>query len=170
MNNNHGRAGSISAMAAASSSERPKKLQRLNDLGRSCPYVSKSALESILADCKESGIPDLSNSKCMTEATRLHLGSHNHYGPMLVEKSAITLEDKTLPILLANGLTLLAQAFYQGGAWSSMLESTHALHPSSFSRPWSLTIYTDEVTPGNVLAHRQEPYPDFTCLVFSSCG
>ena len=57
-------------MASSSSSSRPAKLQRLNELRRSVPYVSKSALAAILEDVKTNGLPELAAQK------RPHEGSH----------------------------------------------------------------------------------------------
>ena len=43
----------------AAASGRPAKLQKLHDLRRGVPYVSKSALEGILKTIQEKGLPEV---------------------------------------------------------------------------------------------------------------
>ena len=48
---------------------RPTKLARLQELKRTVPYVSKSALAAILQDIHEKGLPDLHSRKHILEST-----------------------------------------------------------------------------------------------------
>ena len=138
------------------SSSRPQKLQKLNDLRRSCPYVSQSALQTLLTKIEKEGMPELKQSKAMKEATRAELNGMNHYGPLLVQCPCTTTDNDSIQVWMANPLSLLAGCFKQGGGWASMLQEIHTKQPSSVSKPWDLLLYADEVIPGNALAHRQE--------------
>ena len=144
-------------MASFSSSQsRPAKLQKLNHLRRSCPYVSQAALEALLTMISKEGMPEVRTSKAMKEATRQQLDSMNAYGPLLHQATTITTDGGSKQIWLVNALSLLAGAYHQGGAWASMLQRTHQKTPSTFNAPWKLFLYADELLPGNALAHRQE--------------
>ena len=141
---------------ASSSSSRATKLQKLDCLRRSCPYVSQVALEALLKKVKEEGVPEVSHSKAMKEATRHYLSSMDAYGKLLMQVQVATVDGNTKPIWIANVLSLLAGAYRQGGAWAAMLQRVHGQRPSSYTTPWRLLLYADEVVPGNSLAHRQE--------------
>lgn len=141
---------------ASSSSSRATKLQKIDSLRRSCPYVSQAALEALLKKVKEEGVPEVSHSKAMKEATRHYLSSMDAYGKLLMQVQVVTVDGNTKPIWIANALSLLAGAYRQGGAWAAMLQRVHGQRPSSYTTPWRLLLYADEVVPGNSLAHRQE--------------
>ena len=106
---------------SANSPNRPAKLQRLNQLRRSVPHVSKSALEAIIADVKEHGVPDVSGRKDMLVATRSELHQINAYGPLLHVEHIVTKVGGTEPILMVNTLSYLHQAFWQGGSFTQLL-------------------------------------------------
>jgi len=67
-------------MASSSSSSRPAKLQRLNEMRRSVPYVSKSALAAILDDVKTNGLPELRSRDHMKEVKGWSLADWTHMG------------------------------------------------------------------------------------------
>ena len=54
----------------APESDGSNKLQRLNDLRRSVPYCSKSALQAILEDVAQKGLPEAKSAKQMRQATQ----------------------------------------------------------------------------------------------------
>lgn len=141
---------------AAPSSSRPQKLQKLNDLRRSTPYVSQTALQALLQKIKQEGLPELHQRKAMKEATRAELDKCCHYGPLLITRDCVSASGQSITINMANGNSMIARAYAQGGAWAQLLAQTHRAKPSSASQPWSLLLYSDEVVPGNALANRQE--------------
>lgn len=135
---------------------RAAKLSRLNSFRRECPFATQSAIEGLLANIKKHGVPELSTRKNMKEATRAHLNQHKAYGELLNQVPVVLHNGGTTDVWLVNGLTMLAAAYSQGGAWAAMLERVHGAHPSSPHSPWGLSLYCDEVMPGNSLAARQE--------------
>lgn len=136
--------------------ERAQKLQRLNQLRRSVPYVSQSALAAILLDVKEKGVPELHQRKAMQEATSSELAKLDAYGPLLQTENGILKSGDTVPVLLVNPLSYMHAAVHQGGSYTELLLDTHRRCPSSPESPWELIVYSDEVVPGNVLASRNE--------------
>ena len=97
-------------------SDRPNKLQRLNQLRRSVPYVSQSALSAILADVKEKGVPDLHQRKAMQEATTSELSKLDAYGPLIQTEHGVLKTGGNVPVLLVNTLSYIQGAVYQGGS------------------------------------------------------
>lgn len=140
---------------ASSSSSRPAKLQKLNDMRRSCPFVTQSALQSLLCKIHQEGMPDLKYKRDMKEATRLQLSSMDAYGPLLLEANVATTEGTMEPIWIVNLLSLLVGAYQLNGSWANFFHNAHAKNPSSPQKPWQLLLYSDEVVPGNQLAARQ---------------
>ena len=51
--------------------DRPAKLRRLEDIRRKLPYLSASALASLIKDFEDQGIPELSQRKHIQEAKKL---------------------------------------------------------------------------------------------------
>ena len=139
---------------ASSSSSRPAKLQKLNDLRRSCPFVTEAALASLLQKIHQEGLPDIRHAKAMKEATRLQLSSMNAYGPLLLETNVVTTDGTLIPIWIVMFLSLLVGAYQLQGSWANFSHKAHTENPSSPEKPWSLLLYSDEVVPGNPLASR----------------
>lgn len=135
---------------------RAAKLSRLNSFRRECPFATQSAIEGLLANIKKHGMPELSTRKNMKEATRAHLNQHKAYGDLLIKVPVVLDNGGTTDVWLVNGLTMLSAAYSQGGAWAAMLERVHGHHPSTPQSPWGLSLYCDEVQPGNSLAARHE--------------
>ncbi|CAE8690708.1 unnamed protein product, partial [Polarella glacialis] len=71
-------------------------MQRLNQLRRSVPYVSQSALAAILLDVKEKGVPELHQRKAMQEATSCELAKLDAYGPLIQTVNGILKSGDTL--------------------------------------------------------------------------
>jgi hypothetical protein len=104
---------------ASSSSSRPAKLQKLNDLRRSCPFVTQAALASLLQKIHQEGLPDIRHAKAMKEATRLQLSSMNAYGPVLLETNVVTTDGTLIPIWIVIFLSLLVGAYQPQGSWAN---------------------------------------------------
>ena len=133
-------------------SGRPAKLQKLHDLRRGVPYVSKSALEGILNTIQEKGLPEVRNTKAMLEATRQEISSWNAYGSLLQSCKVIDVHGAEKDLMFVNLHSLLHGLFKQGGSFTELLRSCHSRNESSAVNPYSLVIYTDECWPGNALS------------------
>ncbi|CAE7023198.1 unnamed protein product [Symbiodinium natans] len=82
---------------------------------------------------------------------------HANYGPLLQEREFVVKgEGSTKKLLMVNCLSLIEGAYRQGGSFTELVDATFARQPTSPSHPWRMILYTDEVTPGNVLSHRLE--------------
>ena len=68
---------------------RPTKHRKLNDLRRSVPVVSKSALSKVLQEVAEHGLPPVFNQKAMRDAAKDDLAQWNAYGDLLQTVKAV---------------------------------------------------------------------------------
>ena len=140
------------AMAAAEG-ERAAKLQRLTDLRRSLPHVSASALAAVLAEVRESGLPDGGSRWDLAQASEQVLTQPTPYGSVLDQVKMATTSGKQASLLVGNFPAMVWRAFHDGGRFTELVRRTMAQHPSMPDKPWSLALYADEVVPGNPLSN-----------------
>ena len=106
----------------AAASGRPAKLQKLHDLRRGVPYVSKSALERILKTIQEKGLPEVVHAKAMLEAARKEMSSWNAYGSLLQTCKVINVHGAEQDLMFVNFHSLLHGLFKQGGSFTELFE------------------------------------------------
>ena len=138
-------------MASSSSTDRPDKLARINDLRRKLPHMSASAMAALMADMKK-GVPDLTCRKHVTEAKVAEISRHTAYGPLL-QDVALQSTESSMSVQMVNLQSLLYGAYSEEGGLHSLMMARHSAHPSSREGPWGLALYCDEVVPGNPLSH-----------------
>lgn len=129
--------------------DRPAKLQKLAALRHSIPITSKSSLEQTLAYLKEEGLPELTSSKAMRQANQAFLEKANTYGPLFQSTTLPTLSGGEQVVQFVNFWSWVHSAYKGGGKFYHLLKQCI----DSSIQPLHLLVYSDEVTPGNVLAH-----------------
>lgn len=140
------------ASHAAGSSDRPCKLRKLEHFRRQLPYVSLSALQSVLDLVDKEGVPELHSRKNAKQAVEQHIRSFNQYGPLLDEMDCKMLDGRTKKVPFCNLLTLLQGCYSQNTYFADLLNKIHTMTPSSLEAPWHGILYSDEVHPGNQLS------------------
>ena len=135
--------------------ERVAKLRRLERFRRRLPHISASALASVLDDVDEHGVPEAHSRRHMREARDLAAEEHTPYGPLYhtVELDAIGGGRKTMRIV--HPFALLWFAYATCATFAMLIDARLLEHPATVDQPWSLVMYSDEVTPGDALAHDQ---------------
>ena len=84
-------------------SSRPAKLARLASLRQHVAFTSKSALEGILKNAKEEGLPDLCSRKNMTDSNKQFLSQQaGMYGPLLQTVNLVTVTGAQKPVEIIN--------------------------------------------------------------------
>ena len=133
--------------------ERSAKLLKLNDFRRRLPHCTASALASILADVRDHGIPEGSMSRgAFREARDLQNSQMTPFGPVLQSVLIFGKDDSEKQLTIAHPIALLWKAASECNSFSTYLHQKLIEHPPSQEMPWSLLLYTDEVTPRNPLA------------------
>jgi hypothetical protein len=140
---------------ASSSTDDPRaaKLRKLNGLRRHVPYMSASAMSSLMQEIHDHGLPELHNRAHLAEATDQELNSFNAYGQLLYTVPAVSKTELPTEIVLVNPLSLLYAAYEQGGSLTELIDKAMADHPSTPHKPWRLLVYFDEVVPGNPIGY-----------------
>ena len=133
--------------------EREAKLRRLNTFRRDLPYVSASALSSILAEVKQHGVPELSNGSQLAEATSSEMAAPTPYGPLVTEVKVASKTLESISMLTVNPLSLIYRAAQQGGKFANLMLRKMQEQPPTPEAPWNIVMYADEVVPGNQLSH-----------------
>ena len=131
---------------------RPTKFQRLHELRRNVPYVSKVALEGILKDIESKGHAERHTTKAMLQATRADIARWNAYGALLTTSRVVDCEGSHHEMLHINLHSMLHAPYREGGSFANLLADKHEQNPSSMLKPWALTVYCDECWPGNALS------------------
>ena len=131
--------------------DRPSKLIRLNQFRRQLPHITAQALEAVLVTVKKDGVPDLDKRSQMREARNLENNAHTPYGTIMQTVTVTTNTGSTHEVPVANPFALLWASVDGSPKLKALLLERLAVHPSSLESPWHLVLYSDEVTPGNVL-------------------
>ena len=133
---------------------REAKLRRLNALRRRLPYASASAISALLDDVAEHGIPDSHSRRDIRESRDAIVNTKTPFGPLLTELSLIpdVDGDENPTLCIAHPLAMIWYATFKLQAWQKLFLDRLATHPSTQDAPWSLIMYSDEVTPGDPLS------------------
>ena len=117
---------------------RPSKLRRLEDLRRSNPYVSSSALSNIVKDIHNHGLPELHQPEHMKQARDSRLAECRAYGPVIDHAPIMHKDGTERKLLLINMFSLMQGLFEQDGAFTALVKTSLHKFPSTHSTPWSL--------------------------------
>lgn len=134
------------------------------------PYVSRSAFTAILSEIEKKGLPEITSKRGLQEIDEHNLNALDSYGPLFTTASAVETAGGEQPVLLVNFLSYLQGCFQTNGSFTELLLEAHARRPSSPEDPWRLIVYSDEVVPGNVIAHRQERKTWAVYVAFQELG
>lgn len=129
------------------------KLSRLLKFQSRLPAHSQALLEAIVKEIEAHGLPEVSSSKHQREARQQLLASF--HGPLIREGTLTKADGNQVRVPHCSFLVYLSQLFHQGGSFHELLLSKHQKCPSSPERPWGLTLYADEIIPGNVLGRAE---------------
>ena len=145
--------------------ERAAKLRRLNDFRRKRPHVSASALADTLKGVQEEGLPELHGRNHLREARDLVATEKTPFGPIIQEITVTTTTGARRKLPFALPSALLYVAVCTSVSLNALLNERMEAVPPSPENPWNMIIYSDGVTPGNVLSANQ--LRKFQALYFS---
>lgn len=137
--------------------ERSAKLARLEQFRRSKPACSASAMAAIMQDVAKNGLPPLTGRSHMREARDHVMNTITPYGPILQHITVIDTDDTPQQIPIADPHATLWYFAKEGspdgsdGGFRKFLKQRLLEKPPTADAPWNIVMYSDEVTPGNVL-------------------
>ena len=133
------------------SMKRASKLRRIDELRRSVPYVSASALSAILEEARRD-MPEISSREAIRKARDIQVNEVTPYGTLIVTLRVELLDGAYDDMYVVNPFAQLWLAAKNCEGFARLLVLTLAVSPSSFGCPWRFIIYADEVVPGNQLS------------------
>ena len=131
---------------------RETKLRRLNEFRRKKAHCTASAMADILTDIKNNGLPEITDRNSMRDARNLITTASGEYGPILQSIECFNTEGGITKIPVASPFASLSAAIAESSSFRGFLKQQLRHHPPSPDHPWSIILYSDEVTPGNPLA------------------
>ncbi len=133
--------------------DRAAKLRKLDAFRRSLPHVSGSALAAVLEEIEQSGMPELRSRWDLGRASTLELGHETPYGKCSSTLSLKAKHGSDIKLPVVNPHAFIYRSFQLGGSFTSLVSERLAAVPSTPENPWRIIMYSDEVVPGNPLAH-----------------
>ena len=127
--------------------ERDAKLRGWDRFRQTVPRLSASALSSGLELVDAGGAPEFTGRKYMHEAVEAILIHETPYGPMRV---AVDVHGTRLECI--HPIEFPRRVCRDWGAYADMVQECLRARPPYADRPWRFALYSDEVTPGNVLS------------------
>ena len=141
------------------------KLEKLDAFRRQLPFITATALASVLSLVEKEGVPPSHSRKNIKEAVQSTLADMNGtYGHIIQPMNAIKIHGAVMKVHALNLQSMLQGLFQQEGYWQQMFLHFHVLRPSSLESPWKGIIYADEVHPGNQLSSTERKV---WCVYFS---
>ena len=129
------------------------KHQRLAVIRYQLPVISQSALIQLCKWAHENGgLPEITHARQIREARDTCINVHTPYGPLhkLVRFATAT---GNVEVEFQCPWAGLHHFVSTSATLSKILARLHEYNPSSPTKPWRLILYSDEITPGNQLAH-----------------
>ena len=137
--------------------ERPAKLARLQSLRDRLPYISQSALAAVLKVAASEELPHVSGRSDFRHARNATASTSTPYGTLC---SPIELPRKNggppINVEVQNPFAMLYHSCSVSRSLSGLIKRCIEKRPSTLSSPWSIILYTDEVTPGNQLGYKNQ--------------
>lgn len=126
----------------------PLKARRLASIG-SGHYVSTNALEAIVKDIRQHGIPDASSASSIRRARTAVATWSTPYGPVLQSVDLILDDGTIFKLPYQHPMAAIHHAIETSPAFASMVLYAYRKQPCGILQPWRLIFYADEIVPGN---------------------
>ena len=140
------------------------------------PHMSQSALVATLRELTAEPI-DASTlyTRDIRGQRREVAYQSTPYGPLHQARAIARVGGGEHQVLFANPLAMLFVAASTSEPFCELIEQTLERHPCTPSSPWRFCIYSDEITPGNVMSHNNTrkawclyySFLDFGCAALS---
>ena len=128
------------------------KLEQLNTFRRKLPHCSASALSAMLELAEREGIPELHSRKHMRESRDQVCNEETPFGPVTLYVDMVDDSNRTKRIAVAHPLSYFWTALVRSNTFSAYIADRLRKFPCTPETPWHIIMYSDEVTPGNVIA------------------
>ncbi len=110
--------------------------------------MTARALEAVLNAVERYGVPELHTRQALAEARNLITGTVGTHGALHQNIVLTKNGGGTMTLEVAHPFAMLDRTSRDCRVWRELLFRKHRARPSSVDNPWSLALYSDEVTPG----------------------
>ena len=137
-----------------SAAERFAKRQRVGRLRASLPFISQDALAAVSAENQRGALPRCSRAE-IRQARDEEVRTDTPYGTLhTVLEVPCADSDAPLKIEIQNPFSMFWYAITISRAFSTLVKAALEHCPCTFSNPWNMIVYNDEISPGNQLAFK----------------
>ena len=137
-------------MDSQSSGHREPKRPRVGDFGRQS-HVTASALAKLLGQVRDEGLPASFSASTVARERRTTANQDTKYGPLIVELDTVDKKGRAFKVPFASPMAMLSVAAEQSTSFADMLRSLLGMRACSHEHPYSIVLYSDEITPGDPL-------------------
>ena len=110
-------------------------------------------MAAMLALVEKEGLPTLHNRNQIRQSRDEMCDTPTpSFGPLIQTINMVDVQDKIRQVSVANPLAYLWTALTTSDTFAAHFKQCLADNPCTPESPWSIVLYSDEVTPGNVLA------------------
>ena len=137
---------------------REAKLRKLDSFRRRLPHLSASALSQLLQELVRdpAAAPELYTRTAIRQARDTVNNDPTPFGPIHRSVNLHAVGGGYSKINVVHPLALLWNALTRSPEFSEFVRRRFDAVPSTPERPWSIILYSDEVTPGNPLSTSNE--------------
>jgi len=133
----------------------PSQLAAVQALRSRLPYISQSALSSLLTIARNTPLPDACVSRRSIRRARDAVADiQTPYGPLHCNMTVDTSTGGPATVEVQSPFAMLYHSIASSPGLADFIESVHTETPSSATCPWTLVLYTDEILPGNQLSYK----------------
>lgn len=132
----------------AASSAKRARLQEFRD---KLPYISQTALATVLKVAADDGVPEVASRRSFARARDHFSKASTPYGPLhhLLDVGGEGFE-------VQNPFAMLYHVAKNSPVVASALQAAASQQMCTVADPFHLLLYADEITPGNQLAYKTE--------------
>ena len=115
-------------------------------------YVSQSALEALLNELKEAPLPEAGSRRTIKRARDEHVQVQTPFGSLITDIAVKLQKDESqvkLPVL--NLPAFLWHLCHELPQFAAFVQTRMHVHPNGPDRAWTMTLYSDEISPANQL-------------------
>ena len=145
--------------------KRKPKILKLSELRARLPYISQSALSSILALGKTHDLPTATSRNGVRRATNDVVFESTDYGAIHQHITIDLTKGGDTKVEVQHPCAMLCKVCKVSCSFSNLIIWTLQDHPCSASKPWHFVLYNDEVSPSSIHIFIKKPSQHETMFI-----
>jgi len=133
----------------------PQKKQRCVNVRYELPFMSQAALAAVCRYSREHGLPEITSARDVRGERNDMCLTMTPYGT-IHRTLELKMDGGDFTVEIQDPWAMLHHCLGASGWLSKLFLSRVQVYPPSPSNLWHLLLYSDEITPGNQIAHRHQ--------------